>query len=248
MGWHNGGFGGGWRRRFNPSSYGFPAPEGKAVRIWRAGGGEATGGLSSEPWWTGRLRRGRWYLCGGSKSGGGGGGAGLDRGLFRWWDATIVGCFFTGNTPTGGFGGYGTNYSTRPDGTGIIAGVFTRSGTVSVLNTVVNVVTPSTPLELGLTAGRSIVAPSECRPFSRWVFAIGNIAKRFSSDIPTSTFTGGTIVFSTDRIRPALKTDNLRRAFHDGDFSPLKAVAYNSSFAASAEMDPVQITILPRPP
>ena len=134
------------------------------------------------------------------------------------------------------------------NGNGIVGGIFTRTASVIVTNSGVNVVSATTPLEAWNYSGAQLLAPVGTPA----VFADGqivlssNVVKRGAVQMSLQTsFAGGTIFYSLDGSDPRSNPTLYTGPFMAGNSGLLRAVAYNSSFSASVEMDGVQVTILP---
>ena len=211
------------------------------------GGNGGQGGFGSG---TGGAGGAAYYYGGG----GGGGGAGLGGGIFVDSGAvTILNSSFPGNHATGGLGGInprspsGGNGFDGYSGSGIVGGVFNRSGSVVLQDSVVNIVSTNTPLETWTNGTLQYLAPvGTPQVFADGQVALGNIFKRAATQISLQTsFPAGTLVYSLDGSDPRIHSTLYTGPFTVQDFATLRAVAYNSTFTASVEMDPVQITILP---
>ena len=138
------------------------------------------------------------------ESGGGGGGAGLGGAIFAVsGTVTILDCWFTGNPTTGGGAGGGANAATT--GSGVVGSVFTSAATVVLQNSVVNVVSPTTPYETWTYGGVQRLAPiGTPAVFADGQFLSGNVTKEGSVQMSFETsFAGGTIFYSLDGSDPA---------------------------------------------
>lgn len=182
--------------------------------------------------------------------GGGGGGGGGSFGGAIFIDsgtATIINSWFLGNYTTGGLGGTGPA-STGGSGTAFLGGIFTRSGTIAANNSAVNILTTNTPTEIWTIGTLRYRAPIGMpRVSADGQFAPGNIVRRTPTQISLqSTLPLGTIVYSLGGSDPRTNSTLYAGPFVVQRSAILRALAYNSNFTFAVEMDPAQITILPR--
>ncbi|HEY9173728.1 MAG TPA: chitobiase/beta-hexosaminidase C-terminal domain-containing protein [Verrucomicrobiae bacterium] len=182
-------------------------------------------------------------------SGGGGGGAGLGAAIFvDSGNATIADSWFVKNQATGGYAGHGgAGAATGGSGSGSLGSVFTRDGIVLLQNTPGTVITPNTLTEIWSYAGGQLLAQAGTPAVvANGQLVLGETVARGPVLLSLqSSLAGGTILYTLDgsdpRSTPALYT----APFTVRSSTVLRAVAYNSSFSASVEMDPVEVVILP---
>lgn len=230
----NGGFGGGG------GGGGYYAGNGGGGGFGGGGGG-GSGGEGGRGGFGGRSG-------GGLGDHAGGGGAGLGGGIFVGTGMlAIVNCSFTGNQTSGGVAGLESLPPPLDNGSGIVGAVFTLNGIVDLHDTVVSVASTNTPLETWNYGGVPYLAPvGTPAVFAAGQFVLGNVAKRGPVQISLQTsFVGGTMLYSLDGSDPRTSPRLYTGPFTVQESALLRAVAYNSAFSASVEMDPRQISILP---
>lgn len=186
----------------------------------------------------------------GHNGGGGGGGAGIGGGVFvDSGTLTLFDCSIHGNQTRGGLGGY-SDETPGQDSAGILGGVFTRAGTVVVQNSAANVVSPAMPLEPWPSSGGQPLyfAPvGTPQVFVDGQFVLGDVPKRANpvQVALQSSFANRTIFYSLNGSDPRSNPTLYTAPFSISQSALLRAVAYNATFTASAEMDPLRITIFP---
>jgi hypothetical protein len=191
------------------------------------------------------------YGTGGDQygSGGGGGGAGLGAAIFvDSGSATITDTWFVKNQATGGYAGHGgAGASYGGSGSGSLGSVFTRDGTVLLQNTPGTVITPNTPFEFWSYAGGQLLAQAGTPAvFANAQLVLGETVARGPALLSLQTsLVGGTILYSLDGSDPRSTPTLYTAPFTLSRSTVVRAVAYNSTFSASVEMDPVEVAILP---
>lgn len=203
------------------------------------GGGGGSGGLPGAPG-TGGFSAGSGSSGGGN---GGGGGAGLGATIFvDTGTLTLVDSIISGSHAIGGSGG-----PLAQNGYGVLGSIFNLGGTIHVQNTGLSLTTTNTTFQHWTNANLIYRVPKGTpKVFINDELAIEDVVTRTPVQVALQNgFSAGTMVYSLTGTDPRFHSTLYTGPFTVNRSALLRVLSYDSNFAASVEIDSIQITVLP---
>lgn len=181
----------------------------------------------------------------GSSGGGNGGGGGAGLGATIFVDTgtlTLVDSIISGSHAIGGSGG-----PLAQNGYGVLGSIFNLGGTIHVQNTGLSLTTTNTTFQHWTNANLIYRVPKGTpKVFINDELAIEDVVTRTPVQVALQNgFSAGTMVYSLTGTDPRFHSTLYTGPFTVNRSALLRVLSYDSNFAASVEIDSIQITVLP---